>query len=155
MRAVVVDRWQEPDELVVSDVAEPATPAGSVKIATRAAALNFFDLLIVRGQYQVKPPFPFVPGGEFAGEIVEVGEASHRLPASAGVRYGLYYMGAADTWSPPNKTTHPKSQSEHALRLSRRVSFWVCNFFAPGGRPNPFKRLVGLRTPRKHGETLR
>ena len=74
MRAVVVDRWQEPDELVVSDVAGSATPAGSVKIATRAAALNFFDLLIVRGQYQVKPPFPFVPGGEFAGEIVEVGD---------------------------------------------------------------------------------
>ena len=74
MRAVVVDKWQEPSELVVSDVREPDTPPGSVKIATRAAALNFYDLLIVRGKYQVKPPFPFVPGGEFAGEIVEVGE---------------------------------------------------------------------------------
>jgi NADPH2:quinone reductase len=45
-----------------------------VKIRTRAAALNFSDILMVQGRYQVKPPFPFVPGGELAGEIVEVGE---------------------------------------------------------------------------------
>lgn len=73
MRAVVVDRWLDPAELRVSEVPEPDVPAGSVKIATRAAALNFFDLLIVQGEYQVKPAFPFVPGGEFAGEVIEVG----------------------------------------------------------------------------------
>jgi NADPH2:quinone reductase len=79
MRAVVVDRWMEPSDLRVSQVPEPETLPGTVKIATRAAALNFFDILIVQGRYQVKPPFPFVPGGELAGEVVEVGEGVSRL----------------------------------------------------------------------------
>jgi NADPH2:quinone reductase len=74
VRAVVVDHWMKPSQLRVSDVPEPAVRPGAVKIATRAAALNFFDTLIVQGRYQVRPPFPFVPGGELAGEIVELGE---------------------------------------------------------------------------------
>jgi NADPH2:quinone reductase len=79
MRAVVVDRWMKPAELVVSDAPEPEVLPGTVKIATRAAALNFYDTLIVQGKYQVKPPFPFIPGGEFAGEVIEVGAGVERL----------------------------------------------------------------------------
>jgi NADPH:quinone reductase len=53
------------------EVPEPA--AAQVRIRNRAAALNFFDVLQVRGNYQVKPPFPFTPGAEIAGEIDAVG----------------------------------------------------------------------------------
>lgn len=72
----------KPSELRVSEVAEPELLPGAVKIATRAAALNFFDILIVQGRYQVKPPFPFVPGAELAGEVVAVG------PGVSGLREG-------------------------------------------------------------------
>jgi len=44
-----------------------------VRIAVRAASLNFPDLLIVHGKYQFKPPLPFVPGSEFAGTVDAVG----------------------------------------------------------------------------------
>ncbi|MEE3330123.1 MAG: NADPH:quinone oxidoreductase family protein [Myxococcota bacterium] len=74
MRAVVVEQWMQPSELCVSEVPEPEVGSGCLKIETRAAALNFFDLLIVQGKYQAKPAFPFVPGGEFAGEVIAVGE---------------------------------------------------------------------------------
>ncbi len=73
MRAVVVDRWQEPAELKVSDAPEPQPGPGQVAVEVRAAGCNFFDILMVRGEYQVKPPFPFVPGGEIAGLVREVG----------------------------------------------------------------------------------
>ena len=69
----------DPAELVVTEIAEPEIVPGSVKIETRAAALNFFDTLIVAGKYQTKPAFPFIPGGEFAGEVVEVGEGVTRF----------------------------------------------------------------------------
>jgi NADPH2:quinone reductase len=73
MRAIVVDRWMEPSELVVSETPEPETRPGQVKIDVRAAGCNFFDILLVQGRYQVKPPFPFVPGGELGGVVREVG----------------------------------------------------------------------------------
>jgi NADPH2:quinone reductase len=73
MRAVVVDRWMEPRELAVAEVPEPETRPGTLKLEVRAAGCNFFDILMVQGRYQVKPPFPFVPGAEVAGVVREVG----------------------------------------------------------------------------------
>jgi len=75
MRAVVVERIQQPGELRVRDAPEPRTGPGQLKLAVRAAGCNFFDTLIVQGRYQRQPAFPFVPGGEFAGDVLEVGEA--------------------------------------------------------------------------------
>ena len=49
-------------------------PPRGVRVRVHAAGLNFADLLMVAGQYQEKPSLPFIPGGEFAGIITEVGE---------------------------------------------------------------------------------
>jgi NADPH2:quinone reductase len=73
MRAVVVDRWMQPSELTVSQVPEPEVTDGTVGVDIRAAGCNFFDLLLVQGSYQMKPPFPFVPGAELAGVVSTVG----------------------------------------------------------------------------------
>jgi NADPH2:quinone reductase len=51
----------------------PEPGAGQVRVAIEAASLNFPDLLIVEGKYQIKPELPFVPGAEFAGRIDAVG----------------------------------------------------------------------------------
>ena len=74
MRAVVVDRWMEPSELTVRELPEPPLAPGTLRVEIRAAGCNFFDILMVQGRYQVKPPFPFVPGAEIAGVVREVGE---------------------------------------------------------------------------------
>jgi len=73
MRAIVVDRWMEPSELAVREVPDPKIGAGQLGVDVKAAGCNFFDILIVKGQYQVKPPFPFIPGGEIAGVVSDVG----------------------------------------------------------------------------------
>ncbi|MGZ5184461.1 MAG: NADPH:quinone oxidoreductase family protein [Caldimonas sp.] len=57
----------------------PAPKAGEVRIAIRAASLNFPDLLTVQGKYQIKPPLPFVPGSEYAGVVDAVGEGVRHL----------------------------------------------------------------------------
>ncbi len=74
MRAVVVDRWMTPDELRVRDAPEPELVPGSLCIDVAAAGCNFYDTLMCQGKYQVKPPFPFVPGGEVAGRVRAVAE---------------------------------------------------------------------------------
>jgi NADPH2:quinone reductase len=53
--------------LAVEDIAAPRLEPGKVMVRVKAVGLNFFDTLIVQGKYQVKPPLPFSPGGEFAG----------------------------------------------------------------------------------------
>ena len=67
MRAIVVDRWMEPAEIAVRELPDPVVGAGQLGIDVKAAGCNFFDILIVQGKYQVKPPFPFIPGGEVSG----------------------------------------------------------------------------------------
>lgn len=62
-----------PDGLVWKEVPTPSPGPGEVLVATRAASLNFPDLLILQGKYQAKPPLPFVPGSEFAGVVEAVG----------------------------------------------------------------------------------
>ena len=74
MKAWQVEAWGEPGSLQTGNPEEPALGAGQVKIRHHAAGLNFFDLLQVRGQYQVKPPFPFTPGAECAGLVEAVGD---------------------------------------------------------------------------------
>ncbi|KAG1487379.1 hypothetical protein G6F45_012282 [Rhizopus arrhizus] len=73
MKAIVVEKWLKgPEELVVHDnytVPEPAK--GELQIQVKAAGLNFFDILMIQGKYQIKPPFPFVPGGEFSGIVLK------------------------------------------------------------------------------------
>ena len=60
-----------------ADDAEPK--AGEVRVAIRAASLNFPDLLIVQNKYQMKPPLPFVPGSEYAGVVEAVGDGVKHL----------------------------------------------------------------------------
>ena len=73
MRAIVVDRFVEPAELAVREAPEPALRPGTLLVEVKAAGCNFFDILMCRGTYQVKPPFPFVPGAEVAGVVAAVG----------------------------------------------------------------------------------
>ena len=73
MKAILCTRYCTPDELELADIPQPTAGPGEALVRVKAAALNFFDLLIIAGKYQVKPPFPFSPASEFAGIVESVG----------------------------------------------------------------------------------
>jgi NADPH2:quinone reductase len=73
MRALLCCAIGENPELRVEDVAERPLLAHEVRIAVKAAGLNYPDVLMIAGRYQVKPELPFTPGLEAAGEVVELG----------------------------------------------------------------------------------
>src|SRR5262245_21126338 len=110
MRAIVVDRFVEPGELAERDAPEPALRPGTLLVDVKAAGCNFFDILMCRGTYQVKPPFPFIPGAEVAGVVTAVGEGvagittGDRVFASSGI--GGFaeraVVPAAGTWRLPD-----------------------------------------------------
>ncbi len=81
MRAVLCHQWGMPDQLTVADVAGRDPNAGEVRIRVRAAGVNFPDALMVQGKYQIKPPFPFSPGAEVAGDVISVGASVTHLKA--------------------------------------------------------------------------
>lgn len=74
MRAWRVADWGAPDSIALETTSIPTPGPGEVMVKVRYAALNFFDALMIAGKYQVKPPRPFTPGCEIAGEVVAVGE---------------------------------------------------------------------------------
>jgi len=81
MKAVLCKAWGPPETLVVEDVPAPKPGKGQVVVAVQAAGVNFPDVLIVQGKYQVKPEFPFSPGAEVAGTVKEVGEGVTHVKA--------------------------------------------------------------------------
>jgi len=93
MRAWQVQSLGEPEEaLALSDVDQPEPKDGQVLVKVKAVALNFPDVLMCRGQYQVKPPLPFTPGVELCGEVVGTGDrviGSPVLPTGALAEYTL------------------------------------------------------------------
>ena len=63
-----------PDTLELAEIEQPATGPGDLLVRVRACAINYPDVLIIEDKYQFKPPRPFAPGGEIAGEVIAVGE---------------------------------------------------------------------------------
>lgn len=87
-RAVVCNTLGTPETLRLLQVKRRPCPHGGVRVAIKAAGLNFPDVLMIQGQYQFKPELPFTPGLEAAGEVIEAGPGAtqHALGARVIVR---------------------------------------------------------------------
>ncbi|MDH3742863.1 MAG: NADPH:quinone oxidoreductase family protein [Hyphomicrobiales bacterium] len=94
MKAVVCERLGPPETLVIKELDPPTAAAGEVVISVKAAALNFFDTLIIEGKYQYRPDCPFSPGAEIAGIIKSAGPDVTELAKGDRVMAYLGWGGA-------------------------------------------------------------
>lgn len=94
MRAVVVEQFGPLNEARVAEVEAGQVGLDEVLVQVEAAGLNFPDILVIEGNYQVKPPLPFSPGKELAGVVAEVGENVTGFKpgdrVAAQIEYGAY-----------------------------------------------------------------
>ncbi len=94
MKAVVVEEFGPVGQARVMDVKDPLPGPGQVVIDIMASEANYPDILVMEGQYQIKPPLPFSPGKAAAGLISAVGVGVAKLkigdPVSVQVEYGAY-----------------------------------------------------------------
>jgi NADPH:quinone reductase-like Zn-dependent oxidoreductase len=93
MRAVVIPKPGPPEVLTVEERPDPPVNAGEVRIAVRAAGINFADTMARAGTYPDAPPTPSVVGYEVAGEVESVGEGVETKVGDrvlAGTRFGGY-----------------------------------------------------------------
>jgi NADPH2:quinone reductase len=97
MRALVVESLAPNYEgCVLKEIETPKPGPGEVLVKVRAASVNFPDLLMTRGEYQHKPPLPFIPGLEMSGEIEALGDGVERWKVGDAVVGGARIGGFSD-----------------------------------------------------------
>ncbi len=96
MKAMLCTELGPPESLVLTDVPDPELTPDGVRIRVRAAGVNFPDTLIIKGEYQFKPPLPFSPGAEVAGEVLEVGANVTGFQPGDRVLAGMIFGGYAE-----------------------------------------------------------
>jgi NADPH:quinone reductase len=94
MKAVLCREWGGPESLRVEEVAARPLAPNEARIRVHACGVNFADTLMIAGKYQVKPEFPFTPGLEAAGEVIEIGSAVRHVRAGQRVFAYLRSAGA-------------------------------------------------------------
>jgi len=73
MKALLCTEFGPLEKLTIREIPKPSPGPGQVLLDVKASSLNFPDVLMAQGLYQVKPPLPFSPGTEMAGVVVETG----------------------------------------------------------------------------------
>lgn len=107
MKAVLCHAFGSPDDLTIEDIPSPTVSAGAVKIRVRACGVNFPDVLLIQGLYQLQPPFPFSPGLEVAGDVIEVGAEVTQPRVGDRVIATMMYGGFAEDVVVPAALTLP------------------------------------------------
>jgi NADPH2:quinone reductase len=151
----------------LAEVPEPSPGPGEVKLRVRAVSVNFPDLLMTRGAYQLKPTLPFTPGMDVAGEVTEVGAGVTRFRRGdavvGGVRLGgmaQFAVASDEALSPkPDSLSFPEAAAYPAAYLTAYVALvrrgaarpgeWLLVHGAAGGvglAALDLGRHLGLRT---------
>src|SRR4051794_31795895 len=92
-RAVVCRELGPPEKLRLEQFASAPLGAGQVRVAVHAAGINFPDILMAAGEYQLKPELPFIPGMEAAGEVIEIDSAVQNIAVGDKVIVKLRHGG--------------------------------------------------------------
>ena len=126
MRAVRCHALTGPSGLRVDEEPEPEPGPGEVLVDVRAAGVNFPDVLLSYGRYQIKPEPPFVPGGEAAGVVKAVGWGADVDEDLARARLGLGLLVDAEARGPGQRMatngSHPATLSRPRRRGRRAFS---------------------------------
>ncbi|MAM39226.1 MAG: hypothetical protein CL949_12180 [Erythrobacter sp.] len=106
-RAAVVETWGAPPVITIVDHPMEAIPAGHVRVKVASAGASYVDALLASGSYQVKPSLPFVPGSEFSGTIVAVGNGVDATRVGQRVAVSGMGGGFAQSATVPSNAARP------------------------------------------------
>jgi NADPH2:quinone reductase len=128
------------DCLEIAEVELPGPADDEVQIRIKACSVNFPDLLMIQDKYQFKPPLPFAPGGEFAGDVIAVGKhVSNFKPGDrvvSGARFGGFAeavnIPATSVNLIPGNIAYEKAASYAMAYLTAFVALTIRGTLQPG-----------------------
>ena len=124
MRAIVCQEYGPPESLKLIDLADPIARPGQAVVDVAFAAVNYPDVLMIANRYQVSIPPPFVPGSEFSGVVVAVGEGVDT------VQPGDHVFGASMTGAFSEQIVVPATalrKVPEAIALEAAAAFWIAH----------------------------
>ena len=158
MKAIVCNEFGPIETLTLEDRPDPVAGAGEVVIDIRAAGVNFPDGLMVRGEYQVKPPRPFTPGSEVAGVVRAVGDGVTGLRCGRSRRGTLRHRRVCrkgDCHSRPHAEAYPDAMDfEHRSRLHAGLRHIAARRGRQAARSKPARRCWCWALPAAWGLPL-
>ena len=123
MRALQVQKFGDPSFLQIGEVPERPPGRGEVMLRMAGVGVGYFDGLLIKGEYQIKPPLPFVPGSAVSGVVEALGEGVEHLQVGDPVAAFIFMGGLAE------KITLPAASCFH---LPPEVDLeGAANFFVP------------------------
>ncbi len=105
-RRIVCHKFGPPENLTIEESSIPSTKEDEVLVKINSAGVGFVDSLMVQGLYQIKPPLPYYPGSEFAGQIIETGKRVGNLTIGSRVM-GMWRGTYTDYIVVPASECHP------------------------------------------------
>ena len=130
MKAVLCKAYGAPEDLVLEDVAEPVPGEGEVLVDVKATALNFPDVLMIAGKYQSQPPFPFSPGGEIAGTVLETGSGVTEFAPGDKVFGGVGHGGFAERVAVAARSLQPVPEAMSFVEASGISTTYGTSYYA-------------------------
>jgi NADPH2:quinone reductase len=143
MKAYVAENWCEPHELKFKDLPDPIPEDSQVLIDVHASGMNFPDLLLIQGKYQVRPKRPFIPGIEVAGKISAVGKNVTKWKIGDRVMALPWLGGYAEKVCAPEQDVYP---------MPEKMSFEEAAGFIVTYQSSYFSIIMRAKT--KPGETV-
>lgn len=121
MRAVLCDHYGGLEDLRLAEVPEPPLRPKTVRIGVTATALNFADLLMISGTYQLKPDPPFSPGFEVCGRVLEMGDGVSGFSLGDRVAAFTWYGAYAEQVVVPSASVFPAPEAFSDLEAAAFV----------------------------------
>ncbi|MCA9693538.1 MAG: NADPH:quinone oxidoreductase family protein [Nannocystaceae bacterium] len=146
MRAAMVTALDGPGALELRDVEDPTPGPGQVVIDVAAAGVNFPDLLMTRGLYQLRPDLPFSPGGEIAGRVAAVGAGVTGLAIGDRVMALTFFGGFAAKVAVYERLCVPVPEGMDDATAGAFAFTYATSYHAlvDRGRARPGERLLVL-----------
>ncbi|MGW0816999.1 NADPH:quinone oxidoreductase family protein [Streptomyces viridiviolaceus] len=135
MKAFQLRDYSGPDGLVLAEVPDPVPAAGEVLIAVEAVGVNFPDLLLTQGRYQLRPDLPVVPGCEVAGVVTAAPPGGNLRPGDRVAAF-TWTGGFAERVAVPTRSVAPVSPQHSSAEVASLLVNHHTALFALGRRSN-------------------